>query len=189
MRGNRDMLDGELSGGIDEEPAFRVASYLHGILPQIAICIVCVLMVGLMARVQGANLYGTMAICGFMVFCMIVMFANDYMHKARFYHDLDDLTVGLDDVCMASFLIKEPAFTEGKSAFAAVAKLSSTAAMQLDAAERDLLEYRQYVETWIHEIKTPIAAAKLVLANMHGDAADKLGLETERIEFQVEQAL
>ena len=34
--------------------------------------------------------------------------------------------------------------------------------------------YRDYVELWIHEIKTPIAAANLMAADLHGPVATKL---------------
>ena len=45
------------------------------------------------------------------------------------------------------------------------------------------------MELWIHEIKTPIAAANLMAADLHGPVATKLKGELDRIESQVEQAL
>ena len=45
------------------------------------------------------------------------------------------------------------------------------------------------IELWIHEIKTPIAAAHLMTADLHGGVASKLKAELDRIESYVEQAL
>ncbi len=50
-------------------------------------------------------------------------------------------------------------------------------------------EYREYVESWVHEIKTPITAASLICRNMGGENKDKLLRELGQIEAHVERAL
>jgi signal transduction histidine kinase len=51
------------------------------------------------------------------------------------------------------------------------------------------LEYREYIELWVHEIKTPIAGAKLICENA-GTAQERDFLEElDSIERFVEQAL
>ena len=47
----------------------------------------------------------------------------------------------------------------------------------------------QHTELWVHEVKTPLAAARLLLDKMHGEDASILKLELERVEHLVEQAL
>ena len=36
---------------------------------------------------------------------------------------------------------------------------------QIGELERERLEYKEYIEQWIHEIKTPITAMKLLCEN------------------------
>ena len=48
-------------------------------------------------------------------------------------------------------------------------------------------EYREYIDTWVHEIKTPITSARLILAN--GQGAGRAARELDRIDAFVEQAL
>ena len=50
-------------------------------------------------------------------------------------------------------------------------------------------EYREYVEQWVHEIKTPITAMKLLCENDHSQAARELLVELERLNCFTEQAL
>ena len=45
------------------------------------------------------------------------------------------------------------------------------------------------MELWIHEVKTPIAAARLILDGRHDEDAARLASEVDRIERQVESAL
>jgi len=54
------------------------------------------------------------------------------------------------------------------------------------AAQR---EYREYVERWVHEIKTPITAAKLICQNTDSTIRRKLFQELAQIDAHVERAL
>ena len=54
------------------------------------------------------------------------------------------------------------------------------------AAQR---EYQEYVEQWVHEIKTPITAARLICRDLDGNARRKLIVELAQIEAHVERAL
>ena len=50
-------------------------------------------------------------------------------------------------------------------------------------------EYRDYIETWVHEIKTPIASAKLILENSY--IKEKIALidEISKVDQYITQAL
>lgn len=54
------------------------------------------------------------------------------------------------------------------------------------AAQR---EYRDYVESWVHEIKTPITAAGLICRNAEPSLRQKLSHELTQIEAHVERTL
>lgn len=50
-------------------------------------------------------------------------------------------------------------------------------------------EYREYIETWVHEIKTPIASAKLILENDNSNLSERINYEMKRVEGFIEQVL
>ncbi len=50
-------------------------------------------------------------------------------------------------------------------------------------------EYREYIEQWVHEIKTPITTAKLICQSTDSDTRRKLSAELEQINAHVERAL
>ncbi len=50
-------------------------------------------------------------------------------------------------------------------------------------------QYREYVEEWVHEIKTPITAAKLICQSADGNTRRKLSRELSQIDAHVERAL
>ena len=51
------------------------------------------------------------------------------------------------------------------------------------------IEYREYIETWVHEIKTPIASAKLILENDNSNLSERINYEMKRVEGFIEQVL
>ena len=55
-----------------------------------------------------------------------------------------------------------------------------------EAAQR---EYREYVESWVHEIKTPITAAGLICRSADPEVRSRLSPELAQIEAHVERAL
>lgn len=54
------------------------------------------------------------------------------------------------------------------------------------AAQR---EYREYVDSWVHEIKTPITAANLICRSAEPELRGRLSPELAQIEAHVERAL
>ena len=60
---------------------------------------------------------------------------------------------------------------------------------QVGEVRRERLEYKEYIEQWIHEIKTPITAMKLLCENHRTDWTKELLLELEKTNRFTEQAL
>lgn len=60
---------------------------------------------------------------------------------------------------------------------------------QIGAVKRERQEYKEFVEQWVHEIKTPITAMKLLCENHRFDDTKDSLLELEKINRFTEQAL
>ena len=45
-------------------------------------------------------------------------------------------------------------------------------------------EYREYIETWVHEIKTPIASTRLILENNESESSENIKKEIKKILLQ-----
>lgn len=60
---------------------------------------------------------------------------------------------------------------------------------QVNEVRRERTEYKEYVEQWVHEIKTPITAMKLFCENVHSQETKELLVELEKVNRYTEQAL
>ena len=50
-------------------------------------------------------------------------------------------------------------------------------------------EYKEYIELWIHEIKLPISAGKMIIENNRTEVTESINEELDKIENYIEQAL
>lgn len=60
---------------------------------------------------------------------------------------------------------------------------------ELNREEKQNLEYKEYIDSWIHEVKTPITAIQLMCDNERNEVTDKIKLETKKIEMDIERML
>ena len=60
---------------------------------------------------------------------------------------------------------------------------------EVAASRRAQEEYREYVETWVHEVKTPIASALLLAENHPGEVSRAMIGELRQIDALVEQSM
>ena len=60
---------------------------------------------------------------------------------------------------------------------------------QVAEVRRERTQYKEYVEQWVHEIKTPITAMKLLCENNHSQVAKELLVELEKVNRYTDQAL
>ena len=50
-------------------------------------------------------------------------------------------------------------------------------------------DYKEYIELWIHEVKIPIAASKLIIENNKNEVTKSIDEELDKVENYTEQAL
>lgn len=167
----------------------RPILYIRDRIPIIAIGILCASGVALAVVALGVGRDAASIMAGFVIACLAIGLVGDYARRARFYRDLAFFVKELDQPYYASSLLEEPDFLEGRLDYEAIAAMSKVAADESSRHRQLVSSYRDYIELWIHEVKTPIAAAHLIASGLHGLEASRLKGELDRIESYVEQAL
>lgn len=115
--------------------------------------------------------------------------AVDYFRRRSFYRSLDDSLTRLDRKHLIAEMLAEPSFEEGRILCGVVSQAGKSMNDEIAKYRLEEKEYREYVETWVHEIKTPISACRLMLENNPGALSEELTPDFDRIESYVEQAL
>ena len=113
----------------------------------------------------------------------------DFISKKKFYDELLEISSKLDKKYLLPELIKKPKNYEGQLLYEILEE--SNRAMHEHVNEYKIMqsEYMEYIEAWVHEIKTPIALTKLVSEKSEGRTKTIIQSEAKKIEQYVEQVL
>lgn len=120
---------------------------------------------------------------------MIVFFASDFFKRRKYYYELLEQLKDLDKKYLIQDIIKEPDFLEGRLLYNILQDTNRCMHENINIYKHLQQEYREYVETWVHEIKTPIFSGKLVIENDKNETTLSVLEELNKIEEFVEQAL
>lgn len=120
-------------------------------------------------------------ILGF-IFCLI----HDYSKKNIFYKQFSKMMNDLDKKYLITEIIKYGDFVEGNYLIDYLYEIDKSYHEEINKYKFSIEEFKEYLELWCHEIKTPIATGKLILENKK--TAD-ISEELEKIEDYVEQIL
>ena len=113
----------------------------------------------------------------------------EFIKFNRYLKNLTDTVEGLDKKYLLSELIKEPRFQEERIITEVLKECNKSMHENVKHYRDDQMEYREYIETWVHEIKTPIASTKLILENDDSNLSSRINYEMKRVEGFIEQVL
>lgn len=152
-------------------------------------------MAALMAVVAGilavtrsnASVIALISTCEALFACIAL--ACGFLRDREFYQQLDLFCNSPENARYLSSILDEPRTLEGSITYRALAVQGKAASDELAARSHDMKEYRNYIELWVHEAKTPIASAQLALSSLHGSEINEVRGDLDRIESRIEQAL
>lgn len=119
----------------------------------------------------------------------IVSLAFEYFVRYRYYKRLNDTLSKMDKKQYISALLEEPDFADAEILCEVIKQTTKAMNDEIAAYKIAQDEYREYIETWIHEIKIPISCVNLICKNNKSDTTRKIQEETIRVDNYIEQAL
>jgi signal transduction histidine kinase len=133
-----------------------------------------------------ANLFFALFVPCFLFGGSMLSLLPEYIAKNRYYANLRETAEQLEKKYLLSEIIDPPEFCEGEILYGMLKAVGKSANDEIAKHRTTAIEYREYIELWVHEIKTPIATAKLLCENTRNTEIDG---ELDRIDRFVEQAL
>lgn len=113
----------------------------------------------------------------------------DYNKKKSYYNQLLLSLQELDKKYLLPVVINEASFLEGKILYEILSITDKAMNEEVNKYKFNQEEYREYLDLWVHEIKTPIAASKLIVENNKNENTLSILEEIEKVESFIEQAL
>ena len=123
----------------------------------------------------------------FLIFiCCLLCF---YLSRKKYLNQLLDMTEQLEERYLLPEIMQIPERAD-EQVFYQIMKMAEKSMLErINEVQRERKEYKEYIEQWVHEVKTPITALKLLCENHRSPFAREVLAKLENINQYTEQAL
>lgn len=119
----------------------------------------------------------------------IVGFLWDFMRKKRFYDELERNLAYLDQKYLILEMLYQPSFYEGELLWQTLYECNKSMCETVGDYKRNVEDFKNYIETWVHEVKLPLASLELMIHNHGGELAGKYKEQLRRMDQYTDQVL
>lgn len=115
---------------------------------------------------HGLSIFVLSLVIGLVALCSCVTVCIDFMRVRAYYEELNVFSQSLGGKAyLASALNIRPRTCEQQLVYAIMQRMTRAATAYIDAYKLEQGNYQHYIEMWVHEVKTPLAACNLMLHN------------------------
>lgn len=167
----------------------KFITYLKDKVLIIIVNILMMVLLSLYLLAIGNNASDIFLIIFVWIIMMILSLFSQYYRRRKFLEQLLYTCESLEERYLIIELMDKPQTVED-IIYQRVLRLSNKSMIEkITRIQSERKEYKEFVEQWVHEIKTPLAAMKLICGNNKSSTSQKFLEELERTEGYVEQAL
>lgn len=165
----------------------KIKEYLNSKLITISFLIIGGLILAVFTAISRVNLLFITVIFLFYLLIISTWLIIDYITEKHKIEKLSKLIEELPDKYLVGEILPKPDNTIERRYYNIMKEVSRSAIGAVKKAEQEKENYCNYVESWIHEIKTPLTAISLIIDN--GSNISKLKSELKRADNLTESIL
>ena len=163
--------------------------YWKNRIPFLLTNLICMVALTVFLLVCGNSISTVLLILSVWTLILLAGLFLTYWQRDRQMRQLLDMAGQLSERYLISEVMELPAQAEDQVYYRLLKMAGKSMLEQIGEIRRERQEYKEYIEQWIHEIKTPITAMKLLCENHRTDWTKELLLELEKTNRFTEQAL
>lgn len=120
---------------------------------------------------------------------LFIYFSIAYKKRKDYFELIEKYASNIDKKYLLSEVLEVPPFVEAEPYYYLLKKSSKSMREEINKEKLRLKNYKEYIEQWIHEVKTPISLIKLMEENNRTTKSSEILMQLEEIDRYVEQAL
>jgi Signal transduction histidine kinase len=166
-----------------------LSEFLKDKLFSILIVVLAAAFSAMLISVLGVGGYAAGFVAGMFLLGEAAALLAEFFRKRAFYRDVLKNMEQLEKKYLLAEMTERPSFCEGKILYDVLRETDKSMNDEIARYRRASQEYREYIETWVHEVKTPISSSRLIIENNPNEVTRNLNSELVKIENYVDQAL
>lgn len=116
-------------------------------------------------------------------------FIISYLKSNKYLKDIDKMMDNLTEKYLITEIMPKPSRAERLAYYRILKKANKSMLENISIIKQQQKDYKEYIESWVHEIKIPITSAKLLCENNKTVITNKIDEDIEEVNNYVEQAL
>ena len=163
--------------------------YLRSKIGTIVLNIIALIVLSIFLLSVGNELKVIMIIDLWWIIILSIYFFSAYRKRKAYFELIEKSVSKIYKKYLISEVLEVPPFIEAEPYYYLLKKSSKSMREEINKEKLRLRNYREYIEQWIHEVKTPISLIKLIEENNRTTKSSAILMQLEEIDRYVEQAL
>ena len=167
----------------------KLIKYLLDKIPQIIISIMGFTITIFM--LDAFKVESTLKIAITIIFFIACIFniGIDYFRKYKFYQSLSNTLDVLDKKYLILEMINKPNFYEGEIFYQTLYDINKSMIENVKEYNLSIIDFKEYVEMWIHEVKIPISSLTLLIHNNQEKIDKRYVEQIRKLDNYIDQIL
>ena len=167
----------------------RLIEYLSDRIIFIITNIILMIITGLYLSICNLNNGQIGILIALWILILTVYLVFDWSRRRRYFKEIYGILEKVDKPYLISEIMPK-SYRLDDNLHRDILKLSNKSVIdEVNHVEVEKDEYREFIESWIHEVKLPITAINLICDNNKSEITDKIKVQLSQIENDVEKAL
>lgn len=158
-------------------------------IPLLFLNFLCMIALGVFLWVNGNRLDSIFLILAIWLLILAAWLWKSYRDRKAVLDELLGIAEQLDERYLIAEVMDKPERADDQVYYQILKLAGKSMLEQIGTVRRERIEYKDSIEQWVHEIKTPITAMRLLCENHRSDLTKELLVELEKINRFTEQAL
>lgn len=163
--------------------------FLKGNKVSIILNLLAMILVSIFLLSVGNNFQSIFMIIMTWIVFLICFYGYEYNHRRKYFSEVFNTIENMDKRYLITEVIDKPKYSDAMPYYILMKMANKSMMEEIRFIKNERKEYKEYVEQWIHEVKTPIASIKLIEENNKSNISREVLYELEKIDGYVEQAL
>ena len=118
-----------------------------------------------------------------------IWIVTGYYRRKKYFDRAEHILENVDQRYLLGELLPASPYLEDRIYRELIRRSNKSVIERIRMLEDEQNDYRDYIESWVHEIKAPITSIQLVCENHKDEVTRQIGLENQRIENDVDMVL
>lgn len=158
-------------------------------LPLLSLHFLCMIALALFLLVNGNSVDSIVLILAVWLLILAGYSWKAYRDRKIEMDQLLDLAEQLEERYLIAEVMERPERADDQVYYQVLKMAGKSMLEQIGSVKRERAEYKEQIEQWVHEIKIPITAMKLLCENNRSELTNELLVELEKTNRFTEQAL